>query len=72
MEYKMVEKKDFSGKKVKVLDATYDPGIPEIVGVGKDLGWRKNLNTREAMMNYLKNGERYFYSEDWYGSEKRK
>jgi hypothetical protein len=72
MEYKEVEKKDFSGKKVKVLDATYEEGNPSSQGVAEDFGWRKNLISREMMLNYLKNGERYYYSKEWYGSEKKR
>lgn len=34
--------------------------------------WRKKLATREEMLKYLKTGERYWFSKDWYGSEKRK
>ncbi len=72
MEYKNVEKKDFKGNKVKVLAETYEPGIPEIKGCGEDLGWRKNLLSKDDMLMYLKNGERYFYSSEWYGSERRR
>jgi hypothetical protein len=72
MEYKNVEKKDFKGNKVKVLAETYEPGEPEIKGCGEDLGWRKNLLNKDNMIKYLKNGERYFYSSEWYGSEKRR
>jgi hypothetical protein len=72
MEYKFVEKKDFMGKKVKVLDATYEPGEPEIMGVGEDLGWRKHNAGKEDMLKYLKSAQRYWYSEDWYGSERKR
>lgn len=34
--------------------------------------WRKKLGTREDMLKYLKAGERYWFSKEWYGSEKRK
>jgi hypothetical protein len=54
---------------VDVLGATYEAGKPE----GEDLGkWRQKLGTREDKLKYLENGERYWYSQDWYGSEKRK
>lgn len=72
MEYKIVEKKDFKGNKVKVLAETYESGAPETLGCGEDLGWRKNLASREQMLKYLENGERYFYSSDWYGSERKR
>ena len=47
------EKTSFDGKKVKVLGATYDPGIPEKVA-----NWREKLKTREEMLAYLKVGVR--------------
>lgn len=72
MEYKEVQKEDFTGKKVKVLDTTYEPGNPVTLGVGDNPGWRKNLQTREQMLKYLKSGERYWYSKEWYGSEKKR
>ena len=33
--------------------------------------WRKKLKNREEMLKYLQTGERYWFSKDWYGSEKR-
>jgi hypothetical protein len=72
MEYKTIEKKDYAGNRVTVLDDTYEPGVPETKGVGEDMGWRGHLAGREQMLRYLKNGERYWYSGEWYGSEKRK
>ena len=72
MDYKHVEKEDYCGKKVKVLDETYEPGKPDCIGCGKDLGWRSNLKTKEEKLKYLKSAERYWYSSDWFGSEKAK
>ena len=72
MEYKTIDKKDFAGKSVQVLDETYEPGTPETKGVGEDKGWRGHLTGRNEMLRYLKNGERYWYSSDWYGSEKKR
>ncbi len=72
MEYKEVQKDDFAGKKVKVLDTTYEPGNPKTLGAGETPGWRKNFQTREQMLKYLKTGERYWYSKEWYGSEKKR
>ncbi len=66
-EYKMEEKVAFDGKKVKVLGPTFDEGKPEVPA-----NWRQKLRNREEMLNYLKTGERYWFSEDWFGSEKRK
>ncbi len=33
--------------------------------------WRKKLRSREEILKYLQTGERYWFSKDWYGSEKR-
>ena len=69
MEYK-IEKKSAPGRKeVEVLGATFDEGKPE----GEELGkWRQKLETREEKLKYLQEGERYWYGEEWFGSEKRK
>ena len=69
MEYK-VEKKSAPGRgEVEVLGATFEEGKPE----GEELGkWRQKLGTREERLKYLQSGERYWYGEDWFGSEKRK
>jgi len=63
-------KKDAPGRgKVDVLAETYDSGKPS----GEDEGmWRQKLESREDKLKYLQNGERYWYSNDWFGSEKRK
>jgi hypothetical protein len=50
-----------------VLGPTYEPGKPE----GPD-GWRKKLRSRDEMIAYLRTAGRYWYSDDWYGSERRK
>ena len=69
MEYK-VEKKQAPGRgEVDILAETYDAGKPE----GEDTGkWRQKLESRDEKLKYLQNGERYWYSDDWFGSEKRK
>jgi len=69
MEYK-IEKKSAPGRdEVDVLRATFDEGKPE----GKELGkWRQKLDSRKEKLKYLQTGERYWYGEDWYGSEKRR
>ena len=69
MEYK-IEKKSAPGREeVEVLEATFEEGKPE----DKDLGkWRQKIGSREEKLKYLETGERYWYSEEWYGSEKRK
>ena len=69
MEYK-VQKKEAPGRgKVDVLAETYEEGVP----IGEELGrWRQKLNSRTDKIKYLQSGERYWYSSDWFGSEKRK
>jgi len=69
MKYK-VEKKSAPGRKeVEVLGETYEEGKPE----GEEMGqWRQKLASREEKLRYLESGERYWYSKEWFGSEKRK
>jgi hypothetical protein len=69
MVYKTV-KKDAPGRgKVDILTETYEAGEPH----GEEAGrWRSKLETRDEKLKYLKTGERYWYSDDWFGSEKRK
>jgi hypothetical protein len=66
-EYTYDEKENCEGKKVRVLGPTYEAGKPE-----ESSDWRAKLQTRDEMMNYLKSAVRYWYSKEWYGSEKRK
>jgi len=61
------EKKHFSGKTVKVIGAEYEAGFPE-----QPHQWRQKILGRQEMLKYLQNGERYWYSKEWYGSERRK
>ena len=69
MEYKIEEKSAPGWEKVKVLGATFEEGKPE----GEDAGkWRQKLESRQEKLKYLENGERYWYGNDWFGSEKRK
>ena len=69
MEYK-IEKKSAPGREeVEVLGPTFEEGKPEDVELGK---WRQKLGSREERLKYLETGERYWYGEEWYGSEKRK
>ncbi len=65
-----VEKKSASGREeVEVLGATFEEGKPE----GEELGkWRQKLEGREEKLKYLETAERYWYGQEWYGSEKRK
>ncbi len=66
-EYQYEEKASFDGKKVRVLGPTFEKGKPD-----KPENWRQKLSSREEKLNYLKTGERYWFNEDWFGSEKRK
>ena len=66
-EYTYEEKENFEGKKVKVLGPTYEPGKPE----GR-ADWTDELGTSEERLGYLRTALRYWYSTDWFGSEKRK
>ncbi len=69
MGYK-IEKKSAPGRdEVEVLGATFEEGKPEGNQVGR---WRQKLESRQEKLKYLETGERYYYSDDWYGSEKRK
>ena len=70
MEYKVEKKESVAyGKEVELLGETYEDGVPE----GEELGrWRQKLGTRADKLKYLETGERYFFSKDWFGSEKRK
>ena len=69
MEYK-IEKVSAPGRaEVELLGATFEPGRPEGEEVGR---WRQKLESRQEKLKYLQNGERYWYSTDWFGSERRK
>jgi len=61
------EKKSFSGEKVQVVGPEYEAGVPD-----KPHCWRAKIQCREEMLKYLRSGERYWFSKEWYGSEKRK
>lgn len=70
MDYKVDKKESVAyGKEVDVLGDTFEKGLPEGEGVGR---WRQKLGTRADRLKYLESGERYWYSKDWFGSEKRK
>ena len=69
MEYKVEKVKAPGRDEVEVLGATYEEGTP----TGEDVGrWRQKLDSREEKLKYLQNGERYWYGEEGFGSEKRK
>ena len=69
MEYKIEEKSAPGREKVEVLGATFEKGKPSGEEMGK---WRQKLGSREEKLKYLQTGERYWYGEEWHGSEKRK
>ena len=69
MAYQIEKKKAPGRNEFEVLGATYEEGKPE----GEDMGrWRQKLESREEKLKYLRTGERYFYSQEGFGSEKRK
>ena len=69
MEYKVEKKSAPEWGEVEVLGATFEEGKPE----GEDEGrWRQKLDSRDEKLRYLQNGERYWYSDEGFGSEKRK
>lgn len=65
--YTYEEKENCEGKKIRVLGPTYEEGKPE-----EAVDWRAKLRTRDDMMKYLKSAGRYWYSREWYGSERRR
>jgi hypothetical protein len=67
MKEKCEEKVSFDGKKVKVLGGDFEKGKPQ-----SPYEWRKKLRSRKEMLEYLESGERYWFSQEWFGSEKRK
>jgi len=67
MEYNIEKLKAPGRDEVEVLGSTFEEGKPE----GEDAGrWRQKLDSRQAKLKYLETGERYWYSDDWFGSEK--
>jgi hypothetical protein len=69
MEYKVEKVKAPGRDAVEMLKETYEKGKPE----GEEMGrWRQKFDSREERIKYLQNGERYFFSKEGYGSEKRK
>ncbi len=61
------EKTLFSGEKVKVVGPEYEEGTPE---QPHQLEAEDPGPAGDAQV--LQNGERYWFSKEWYGSEKRK
>ena len=54
-------------KSENILGETYEPGKPD-----GPISWRGKLTSRDQKLKYLQTGERYWYSQDWYGSERRR
>ena len=51
----------------EVREAHFDEGKPE----GPDK-WREKLDDRKKKLKYLETGERYWYAEEGFGSERRR
>ena len=65
-----IKKERFDGVQVEILGETYEPGQP---APGEKEEWRQKLGEdREEILKFLRTGLRYWYSTDWFGSEKRK
>ncbi len=69
MEYEVNKKPAPGREEVEVLGATFEKGKPETAEPGR---WRQKLESREDKLKYLQTAERYWYGEEWFGSEKRK
>jgi hypothetical protein len=54
---------------VEILGSTFDEGTPHGEEMGK---WNQKFSSRSENLKYLQTAQRYFFSEDWFGSEKRK
>lgn len=65
-----IEKRKAPGRdQVEILGSTYEEGKPSGENMGK---WSQKLVSRAETLKYLQSGQRYFFSKDWFGSEKRK
>ena len=62
-----IEKQLFDGSKIEILGPTYEAGKPE--GKGE---WKNKMVGRDGYIKYLVQAERYWYNDNWFGSEKRK
>ncbi len=62
-----VKRKNFKGEEVEIHGGVYEEGLPT-----QPDNWIRKLRNREEMLRYIRTAERYWYSEDWFGSEKRK
>jgi hypothetical protein len=66
-DYGYEEKEAFDGAVVRVLGETYQAGRPE-----GPMDWRAKLASRDERVRFLRTALRYWYSDEWYGSEKRR
>ncbi|MFO8056953.1 MAG: hypothetical protein R6V10_06640 [bacterium] len=65
-----IKKKRFDGSEVEILGETYEEGI---TSQGDKYQWMQRLSDdRRELLRFLETGLRYWYSDEWYGSEKRK
>jgi hypothetical protein len=65
-----IVKKAATGRdSTEVLGATYEAGKPSGEASGK---WRQKLESRKDKLKYLETAERYWYSKEWYDSDRRK
>jgi len=65
-----IKKERFDGTQVEILGETYEPGTTV---QGEKGAWQSKLgDDRQEILRFLKSGLRYWYSQDWFGSEKRK
>ena len=68
-DYKIEKKPAPEWGMVEVLEETYEPGKP----VGEEQGrWQQKLLSRDEKLRFLKDGLRYWYAKEGFGSEKRK
>ncbi len=69
-EAKTIKKKRFDGTEVEILGETYEEGES---AQGEKYDWQSKIgDDKDGILNFLKTGLRYWYSDDWFGSEKRK
>lgn len=65
-----IKKKRFDGTEVEILGETYEPGQ---TASGDKYNWQDKIgDDRKEVLRFLESGLRYWYSDDWFGSEKRK
>lgn len=68
-DYKMEKKESPDWGTVDVLSETYEPGKPQGIVQGQ---WETKLLSRQEKLKYIKEGLRYWYMKEGFGSERRK